>query len=115
MFAQQRPESGLLEMLIRGESRSDVARVHDHNGDAVGKTPLFVRTLRVEVEGRFEKAIGERDDLHIRVRPEGRQQLDGGMTILQLRKSITDFQKYRTGCDQADPLASNSSANARAS
>src|SRR5262249_8780087 len=54
--AQQRPETGLLEVVVAGQSFGKSAVSHDQERDAVGERPRFVGTAGEEVEAAVKEA-----------------------------------------------------------
>ncbi len=47
---QQGFESGLLEMLIRGQGSHNSARPHDYKRDAIRQSPFLIQPVRIELQ-----------------------------------------------------------------
>lgn len=55
VLAQERPESGLLEVLVRREGIRKSLVLHHNKRQAVGEAPGLVSSVLVEIQGAMEQ------------------------------------------------------------
>jgi len=79
----QRPESGLLEMLVGSKSIADAVRLHNDKGHAVRKAPFLIGALRIELH-RLLKQVAQTCFLGLRLLAWRRSVLPAGAGLGKL-------------------------------
>ena len=98
---QQRPEPGLLKVVVAGEGIADSFAAHHDERDTVRQAPAFVFVLTIQSKPLVHQGGRRGDHRDAGTRAYHFKRLHGQITNRRSRESVGEFDQHVLRCEQA--------------